>query len=111
MNAAPPPLALELTEDMKKTQLLTKLKEFKAIHQQEYGIEVLGVFGSYSRDEVRQGSDVDVVVQLTKQDLFSIIGIKQDLEETLHLPVDVVSYRPSMDVFLKERIDRDAVYV
>ncbi len=87
------------------------MKKFKAIRQKEYGIEVLGVFSSYSRDEARQGSDVDVVVKLTKQDLFSIIGIKQDLEETLHLPVDVVSYRPSMDFFLKKYIDRDAVYV
>ena len=96
---------------MNKTQLLAKLKEFKSIHQQEYGIEILGVFGSYSRNDAHQGSDVDVVVQLTKQDLFNIIGIKQDLEEVLHLPVDVVSYRPNMDPFLKKCIERDAVYV
>ena len=96
---------------MNKTQLLQELKKFKLIHQQEYGIEGLGVFGSYSRDEACQGSDVDVVVQLAKQDLFSMIGIKQDLEETLNLPVDVVSYRLNMNVFLKKCIDRDAVYV
>jgi hypothetical protein len=96
---------------MKETQLLTELKKFKAIHQQEYGIEVLGIFGSYARGEARQGSDVDIVVKLTKQDIFNIIGIKQDLEEILHVPVDVVSYRPSMDIFLKKCIDRDAVYV
>ena len=96
---------------MNRTQLLEELKRFKAIRQQEYGIKIMGIFGSYARDETCPGSDVDVVVQLTKQDLFSIIGIKQDLEETLHLPVDVVSYRPSMDLFLKKCIDRDAVYV
>ena len=28
-------------------------------------------------------SDIDVVVELAKQDLFNIIGIKQDLEEQL----------------------------
>jgi uncharacterized protein len=96
---------------MNQTQLLSKLKEFKALHQREYGIEYLGVFGSYSRNEGIEKSDVDVVVQLTKQDLFNIIGIKQDLEEVLHMPVDVVSYRPNMDPFLKKCIDRDAVYV
>ncbi|KJR97793.1 MAG: nucleotidyltransferase [Desulfobulbaceae bacterium BRH_c16a] len=96
---------------MNQTQILTELEKFKANHQQEYGIEGLGIFGSYARGEARQGSDVDVVVKLTKQDLFNIIGIKQDLEETLHLAVDVVSYRPSMDTFLKKCIDRDAVYV
>ncbi len=79
---------------MKKTQLLKELKKFKDTHQQEYGIELLGIFGSYSKDDARPGSDVDVVVQLSKQDLFHISGSKQDLEEKLHIPVDVVSYRP-----------------
>ena len=96
---------------MNKTLLLKKLREFKTIHRKEYGIEVLGFFGSYSRNEVRQGSDVDIVVKLNKQDLFSIIGVKQDLEEALQLSVDVVSYRPGMDSYLKKNIDRDAVYV
>jgi predicted nucleotidyltransferase len=96
---------------MDQTQLLTNLKEFKSIHQQEYGIDSLGIFGSYSRNEAGHKSDVDVVVHLTKQDLFNIIGIKQDLEEMLHMPVDVVSYRPDMNPFLKKCIERDAVYV
>ena len=96
---------------MNKAHILSELKKFKSAHQQEYGIEVLGIFGSYSRNEACHGSDVDVVVQLVKQDLFSMIGIKQGLEETLRLSVDVVSYRPNMNVFLKKCIDRDAVYV
>jgi predicted nucleotidyltransferase len=96
---------------MQKNQLLALLKEFKENHQQEYGINLLGIFGSFSRDEAKQGSDVDVVVQLSKQDLFNIIGIKQDLESILHLSVDVVSYRSNMNFFLKKRIDRDAIYV
>ena len=49
-----------------KTQLLKELKKFKDVRQHEYGIELLGIFGSYSRDEVGPGSDVDVVVQLSK---------------------------------------------
>ncbi len=66
---------------MEQTQLLAKSKEFKAIHQQKYGIDFSGIFGSYSRNVASQRSDIDVIVQLTKQDLFNIIGIKQDLEE------------------------------
>lgn len=96
---------------MNKAQILNELKKFKSAHQQEYGLEGLGVFGSYSRNEANKASDVDIVVQLARQDLFSMIGIKQDLEDILHLPVDVVSYRSDMNVFLKKCIDRDAVYV
>jgi hypothetical protein len=45
------------------------------------------------------------------KDLFNLIGIKQDLEEQLHLPVDVISYRLNMNPFLKGRIDTEAIYV
>jgi predicted nucleotidyltransferase len=51
------------------------------------------------------------VVLLEKQDLFNLIGIKQDLEEQLSTPVDIISYREKMNRFLKRRIDAEAIYV
>jgi len=53
---------------------------------------------------------IDVVVLLEKQDLFNLIGIKQDLEEQLGLPVDVVSYREKMNDYLKRKIEDEALY-
>jgi len=94
-----------------QTQILDALKTFKLKKSTQYGIQALGVFGSMARGDSKATSDVDVVVQLNKQDLFNMIGIKQDLQELLHLPVDLVSYRVGMDAFLRERIDRDAMYV
>jgi len=40
-----------------------------------------------------------------------MIGIKQDLEEALHTNVDAISYREKMNTFLKNRIDKEAIYV
>ena len=56
-------------------------------------------------------SDVDVVVELSRPDLFALIGIKQELEELLQCPVDVLRYRETMNPFLKKRIEQDAIYV
>jgi len=56
-------------------------------------------------------SDIDVVVELTVPDMFMLIGIKQDLEEQLHCPVYIVRYRQTMNAFLKDRIDQEAIYV
>jgi predicted nucleotidyltransferase len=50
------------------------------------------------------------VVELGNPDLFNLIGIKQELEERFHCPVDVVRYRDKMNGFLKHRIDQEAVY-
>ena len=87
------------------------LREFMRESGDQYGILELGVFGSVARDEAKEDSDVDVVVRISKPDLFSLIGIKQDLEEQFDRPVDIVRYREKMNDFLKKRIDQEAVYV
>jgi hypothetical protein len=87
------------------------LKKFKEENKNKYHIESLGVFGSVAKNKSNDNSDIDVVVKLTKQDLFEIIGIKQELEEKLQTPVDIVSYREKMNAFLKKRIDEEAFYV
>jgi hypothetical protein len=43
--------------------------------------------------------------------MFNLIGIKQDLEEEFHRPVDIVRYREKMNRFLKRRIEKEVVYV
>jgi uncharacterized protein len=54
---------------------------------------------------------LDVVVEVVQPDLLTLVGIKQELEELLHLPVDVVRYREWMNPSLKGRIKREAIYV
>jgi predicted nucleotidyltransferase len=56
-------------------------------------------------------SDVDVVVEIARPDLLTLVGIKQELEELMRLPVDVVRYRERMNPFLKGRIEQEAIYV
>jgi len=96
---------------MSRTETLTILRAFKEKCAEQYGIISLGLFGSAARDKSQSDSDIDIVIKLKKQDLFNMIGIKQDLEETLHTNVDVISYRDKMNAFLKNRIDKEAIYV
>jgi len=96
---------------MKREEIVVSLKRFKTIKGHEYRIKRIGIFGSAARDRMRTQSDIDVVVELERQDLFALIGIKQDLEEELKRQVDVVSYRQGMNRFLKARIEKEAVYV
>ena len=74
---------------MSREEILEILKTFKKKYAEKYGITSLGLFGSAAREENQPQSDVDIVVKLKKQDLFHLIGIKQDLEETLHTHVEV----------------------
>lgn len=94
-----------------KDELVHSLRRFKEMNCKKYRILRLGFFGSAARGGMNDYSDIDVVVELEEQDLFLMIGIRQELEEQFDKPVDIVSYREKMNPFLKNRIDREAVYV
>jgi predicted nucleotidyltransferase len=96
---------------MEKNEIIIILRRFKNMNRDKYSIKKIGIFGSATRENLNEQSDIDVVVVLEKPDLLNIIGIKQDLEEQFHQSVDVVRYRPKMNQFLKQRIDKEAVYV
>ncbi len=96
---------------MGKEEIFSLLNAYFKDHRSEHGIVRIGVFGSYVKNQTRPDSDVDIVVELKKQDLLEMSAIKQDLEELFHATVDLVSYRTTMNPFLKHEIDREAEFV
>jgi len=87
------------------------LRRFKEAYQKKYNIVKIGVFGSAAKDCMNDKSDIDIVVNLEKPDFLALISIKQALEEQLHHPIDIVRYRENMNKYLKQRIDKEAIYV
>lgn len=77
---------------MQSTQeILDSIQQAKTYLSTTFKLHAVGVFGSVIRGEQRDGSDIDVLVDLdAKADLLDLIGIGQYLEERLHARVDVV---------------------
>ncbi len=96
---------------MEKKDIIRTLKNYKREFANHYNILTIGVFGSVARDEAGDESDVDIVVHISEPDFFILAGIKNDLEALLNKSVDIVSYKESMNPFLKMRIDNEVVYV
>jgi predicted nucleotidyltransferase len=96
---------------MTKEDLLKFISSHKDEFRWTFGVRRIGLFGSCARGEMSEGSDIDIVVELDKPDLFYLIGIKQTLEEAFGRRVDVVRLRDTMNGSLRRRIQRDAVYV
>lgn len=96
---------------MNRADLLNKLAEFKKNNSEKYGILSIGIFGSFARNQASKLSDVDIVVKTKTPDPFTIVHIKESLEEQLKIPVDIVRFRETMNPFLKKRIEKEAVYV
>ncbi|GHU77863.1 hypothetical protein AGMMS49992_26980 [Clostridia bacterium] len=59
-----------------------------------YPIKSASYFGSYARGMQRPDSDLDLLVEFQSPfvSLFKVAGLKLELEEKLHKPVDVIGF-------------------
>ena len=96
---------------MTKNEIITYLKEHKDDFMQKYQISKLALFGSYSRDENRDDSDVDIAIETPLSDYFKLYDFKEELENSFHTKVDVVRLRNKMNMALRRRIEKDGIYV
>ena len=55
----------------------------------EHGVTAVSVFGSTSRGEDADDSDLDLLVQLPEATYVKLASLQADLEEALDVPVDV----------------------
>ena len=77
------------------------------------GVRGVSLFGSTARDEAGQDSDVDVLLDIDFQakpkfDLFDLVGITQQLEHDLGLPVHAFIAQGLKD-HLRKRIESDLI--
>ena len=96
---------------LSKNEILKFLKKYKEEKKDIYYIKKIGLFGSYAKEQQSEISDIDIVVEFNKPDLFNQIGIMQDLEEYFKKDVDVISLWKHINPKLKKRIDKDTIYV
>ncbi len=83
---------------MNKEHILKTLKELKPKYEAE-GFLILGLFGSYARDEATDSSDVDILIDTEQEFLDKYRGfqafakfddIKSELKAALHKDIDFV---------------------
>lgn len=93
------------------TDIIDRLKIFKAQSASKYKIKFMGLFGSYARQQQDEKSDVDVFICLQDPDFFVMEQIKEELEVLLHSSIDLVNFRESLRPMLKKNILKDAIYI
>ncbi|MBI3577650.1 nucleotidyltransferase domain-containing protein [Candidatus Gottesmanbacteria bacterium] len=70
-----------------------------------YGVVKAAFFGSFVNGQFREGkSDMDILVLPPRgMSLLDFIGLKQDIEDTIRIDVDLVSYN-GISPYLKDSI-------
>lgn len=74
-----------------------------------HGAGNVRVFGSLARGDEREDSDLDLLVTLGDgRSLLDLVGLKQDVEDLVHRPVDVVTDR-ALSPYIRERVLSEAI--
>ena len=78
---------------MNQKDIENKLKNLKPILSDKYFVKRIGYFGSYSRNEQDEKSDIDILVDFRKPIGWDFFDLQELLEKELNIKVDLVSVR------------------
>jgi len=91
-------------------EIENKLKELKPVLQRKYFVNKIGYFGSYSRNEQNENSDIDILVSFEKPLGWEFFDLQEFLENELKIKVDLVSEK-ALKKQLRQVILKNVKYV
>ena len=88
-----------------------EIKEKTALVFRRHGVSYAALFGSAARGEDKPDSDVDILVRLGRPTgMVAYIQLIENLEESLHKPVDLVTEQ-SLNPRLQPYVERDLTVI
>ena len=76
---------------MGKKEIIKIIRNSKPEMESHYGVQRLGLFGSYVREKQGKRSDIDILVTFNRDiDLFDFLELREYLESRLSIKVDLV---------------------
>ncbi|WP_066188687.1 nucleotidyltransferase family protein [Gracilibacillus timonensis] len=96
---------------LSQQEILDELSKKLNIWKEKYGVKRIGLFGSYSRGEQNESSDIDIIVEfhVTSLSFDNYMDLKFQLEDHFQKSVDLVIVN-DIKPALKPSIMRDAIY-
>ena len=90
-------------------EVLPLLRAHRQSWTDRFHLRRIGLFGSVVRGEATKGSDVDVWVELDPLTPYATVHLKQELEQLLQRPVDLVRLRERMNPALRQAILKEGL--
>lgn len=90
--------------------ILQTLRQHKSGLQRKYPIAGLGIFGSYAGGEAKEGSDIDLAVDIIGPMGLCFVAMAKEIEDLFGIKVDVVPMRSIKPEYLPY-VEKDIVYV
>ena len=94
-----------------KEEILKILKDELPYLREKFNVKSIGLFGSYARDEQKDKSDVDILVEFSKPiGFFKFMELEEYLSKKLGVKVDLVT-PDALKPMIKPQVMREIVYV
>ena len=93
-----------------KENITNILKANKLDLLARYHLKSIGIFGSFTREDFKDDSDIDILIDYEQPIGIEFIDLAEELEKILNLKVDLVSKNGIKPKYLEE-IQKDLVYV
>ena len=75
---------------------------------QEYNPVMIGVFGSYARNENQESSDIDILVKFKSTlSLLQLVHLERLISQQLGIKVDLITVGAIKNKIVKDSIDKD----
>lgn len=88
-------------------EIKSVLKDNKARLYAKYGLSDMAIFGSYSRGQQTEASDIDILVDFQQPIGIQFVDLAEELETLLHHRIDLVSkkgIKPSYFQFIEKEL-------
>ncbi|MES2285017.1 MAG: nucleotidyltransferase family protein [Bacteroidota bacterium] len=96
---------------MNKQTIIESIKAEKTYLQEHFGVEEIGLFGSYARGEEKTDSDVDILVNTKIKTLGNYFSLLDYLEAKFHTKIDLVTKHSGLSERFLRLINKDIIYV
>ncbi|MEP6628075.1 MAG: nucleotidyltransferase family protein [Ginsengibacter sp.] len=92
-------------------KILEQLRHLKPTLQKNFGLTEIALFGSYARNETNSASDIDLLIDLSKNTSSDFFNIAFQLQDLFHpVKVDIVTRKGIKPGYFKS-IEKDLIYV
>lgn len=94
---------------LSRETILMFLHDKKQQLRDEFGVTKIALFGSYARNEAREDSDIDLLIDMEDKDFVKRFELKEFLERSFNRKVDV-GYFSGVRTFIMRYIEKDLIY-
>ena len=102
----------QIASQRRKSLVIRRFEKAAPTIYKKFGVQRLGVFGSFARGEQTRKSDVDVLVDFADgyATLKNFVGLADRLEALFKRKVDLITVE-GVDKYIRPRVEAEVIWV